>query len=332
MALGFCHSALCPLCCVSEASVRHKHQASNMVPVLTACQPTENGVLAWMTYIVMGLWLSGPGLQDSWAVVSVISSMVTASGGPGGPVKEQDPQRWRSKFTCPSDCGTECSADPVNHLFAHSQIHHLSIPFWMPIGCPTFFKALKLQRWMRHGPFFLRGSLYNQKKIIGQQEIKIEYWFQMAGKNTGIPQKLKFINSSIIYLQAPDMGQMVLSVDRIVINEDDSLLEMVIARTEHVDLSRTGFGTSTVTMLLHTFLLRCNYWPQPCPTSYVNTHLYTRECLWKWPALKSHKIKASSVQLQTWTGVERPSFAASVNHTSYFSTYLPDVHCFSPCI
>lgn len=34
----------------------------------------------------MGLWLSAPGLQDIWAVVSVISSIVTASGGPGGPV------------------------------------------------------------------------------------------------------------------------------------------------------------------------------------------------------------------------------------------------------
>lgn len=27
-------------------------------------------------------------------MVSVISSMVTASGGPGGPAKEQDPQEW----------------------------------------------------------------------------------------------------------------------------------------------------------------------------------------------------------------------------------------------
>lgn len=55
------------------------------LPVLTACQPTEKGVRACTTYMVMGLWLSAPGLQDSWAVVSVTSSMVTASGGPGGP-------------------------------------------------------------------------------------------------------------------------------------------------------------------------------------------------------------------------------------------------------
>lgn len=34
----------------------------------------------------MGLRLSAPGLQETWAVVSVISSIVTASGGPGGPV------------------------------------------------------------------------------------------------------------------------------------------------------------------------------------------------------------------------------------------------------
>lgn len=52
-----------------------------------------------MTYIVTGLWLSGPGLQESWAVVSVISSMVTASGGPGGPARERDPQT-RSRVLC----------------------------------------------------------------------------------------------------------------------------------------------------------------------------------------------------------------------------------------
>lgn len=61
-------------------------QATDL-PVLTACHPTEKGVLACTTYIVIGLWLSAPGLQDSWAVVSVISSIVTASGGPGGPVR-----------------------------------------------------------------------------------------------------------------------------------------------------------------------------------------------------------------------------------------------------
>lgn len=32
-----------------------------------------------------GLWLSAPSLQESWAVVSVISSTVTFSGGPGEP-------------------------------------------------------------------------------------------------------------------------------------------------------------------------------------------------------------------------------------------------------
>ena len=35
------------------------------LPVLTACHPTEKGVLACTTYIVIGLWLSAPGLQDS---------------------------------------------------------------------------------------------------------------------------------------------------------------------------------------------------------------------------------------------------------------------------
>lgn len=60
------------------------------LPVLTACHPTEKGVRACTTYMVMGLWLSAPGLQDSWAVVSVTSSMVTASGGPGGPVGLQE--------------------------------------------------------------------------------------------------------------------------------------------------------------------------------------------------------------------------------------------------
>lgn len=55
------------------------------VPVSTACQPTVKGVLAWMTYPVMGLPLSWPGLQDSWAVLSVTSSTTTKSGGLGGP-------------------------------------------------------------------------------------------------------------------------------------------------------------------------------------------------------------------------------------------------------
>lgn len=104
-----------------------------------------------------------------------------------------------------------------------------------------------------------RGSLNNQKKIIGKQRIKIEYWFEMLGENIEIPQKLKFLTSSIIYLQVSGMGQAVLSLDRVVINEDESLLEMVISSTANVDLSRTGFGTLMVTMLLHTFPLYCNY-------------------------------------------------------------------------
>lgn len=100
MPLGFCPRAVSVLL-FQGPPMRIQYQAANMVPVLTACQPTENGVLAWMTYMVMGLWLSGPGLQESWAVVSVISSMVTASGGPGGPEKEQDPQKWNNTFKCP---------------------------------------------------------------------------------------------------------------------------------------------------------------------------------------------------------------------------------------
>lgn len=37
----------------------------------------------------MGLWLSAPAVQESWAVVSVISSTVTFCGGPGEP-EEKD--------------------------------------------------------------------------------------------------------------------------------------------------------------------------------------------------------------------------------------------------
>ena len=109
---------------ILEASDRHQHSACNMVPVLTACQPTENGVLAWMTYMVMGLWLSGPGLQESWAVVSVISSIVTASGGPGGPGREQVIQNRRdtqvSKYIIH---WLELGADSVNHLFTYLHIY-----------------------------------------------------------------------------------------------------------------------------------------------------------------------------------------------------------------
>lgn len=81
----------------------------------------------------------------------------------------------------------------------------------------------------------------------------------MLGENIEIPQKLKFLTSSIIYLQISGMGQAVLSLDRVVINEDENLLEMVISSTANVDLSRTGLGTLMVTVLLHTFPLYCNY-------------------------------------------------------------------------
>lgn len=66
----------------------------------------------------MGLWLSGPGLQESWAVVSVISSIVTASGGPGGPGREKVIQN--RKDTQMSKCiihWLELGADSLSHLF-----------------------------------------------------------------------------------------------------------------------------------------------------------------------------------------------------------------------
>lgn len=54
-------------------------------------------------------------------MVSVISSMVTASGGPGGPVKEQDPQKGAVYSNVQTnDCLIDGSADPFNHLFTNS--------------------------------------------------------------------------------------------------------------------------------------------------------------------------------------------------------------------
>lgn len=55
------------------------------LPVLTVCQPTEKGVLAWTMYVVTGLWLSGPEPQDRCTVVSVMSVTTRPSGAPGGP-------------------------------------------------------------------------------------------------------------------------------------------------------------------------------------------------------------------------------------------------------
>lgn len=40
--------------------------------------------------MVTGLWWSGPGTQESWAVVSVSSPTTTPSGAPGDPDKDRD--------------------------------------------------------------------------------------------------------------------------------------------------------------------------------------------------------------------------------------------------
>lgn len=71
---------------------RRPRLVGESLPVVTACHPRENGVLAWTVYAVIGLWLSGPGLQDREAVVSVISSTWMPVGGPGGP------DRWYSQW------------------------------------------------------------------------------------------------------------------------------------------------------------------------------------------------------------------------------------------
>lgn len=70
---------------------RRPRLVGESLPVVTACHPRENGVLAWMLYAVIGLWLSGPDLQDREAVVSVISSTWMLVGGPGGP------DRWHTQ-------------------------------------------------------------------------------------------------------------------------------------------------------------------------------------------------------------------------------------------
>lgn len=66
------------------------------VPVLTACQPIENGVLACTMYSVTGLWLSGPGPHESRAVLSVMSPTSTPTGAPGGP-DNPPPRRDKKK-------------------------------------------------------------------------------------------------------------------------------------------------------------------------------------------------------------------------------------------
>lgn len=66
------------------------HSQSEMeeenAPVFIVCQPIEKGVLACTVYMVMGLWLSGAGLQDSFTVVSVTSVTDGVSEAPGGPI------------------------------------------------------------------------------------------------------------------------------------------------------------------------------------------------------------------------------------------------------
>lgn len=68
----------------------------HLLPVLTVCQPIENGVLAWTMYMVTGLWLSGPDPQDRSTVVSVMSVTTRSSGAPGGPVTPRNKDTWIS--------------------------------------------------------------------------------------------------------------------------------------------------------------------------------------------------------------------------------------------
>lgn len=98
----------------------------------------------------------------------------------------------------------------------------------------------------------------------------------MLGENTGIPQKSKFLNSSIICLQVSGMGQAVLSVDRVVINEDKSLLEMVISTTEAADVSREGFRMLVVAALLLHSHSCCTVITNPAP---VPHHMQTHACM-----------------------------------------------------
>lgn len=99
--------------------------------------------------------MSGPGLQESWAVVSVISSMVTASGGPGGPARERDPQT-RSRASCsngqvtrsPNGMGPD-SSDRCALLSDSSAVtSSLNTP-----QVPALFRPLKIQRRTGRGPF-----------------------------------------------------------------------------------------------------------------------------------------------------------------------------------
>lgn len=63
----------------------------------------------------------------------------------------------------------------------------------------------------------------------------------MPKENIGVLPGTKFINPPIIYLQVPTMNWMLLSGATVVINEDLSLLEVVISTPDGV--SKNDFRT-----------------------------------------------------------------------------------------
>lgn len=62
----------------------------------------EKGVLACTAKLLTGLWLSGPEVQDSCTVVSVMSVTSNPSGAPGGPAagRQAGRQADRQTGTC----------------------------------------------------------------------------------------------------------------------------------------------------------------------------------------------------------------------------------------
>lgn len=95
------------------------HSQSRMerenAPVFTVCQPIEKGVLACTMYMVMVLWLSGPGPQDSFTVVSAMSVTDGASGAPGGPITVKNSMSLTAGKQCQSQAGFLLCTFTLNH-------------------------------------------------------------------------------------------------------------------------------------------------------------------------------------------------------------------------
>ena len=136
----------------------------------------------------------------------------------------------------------------------------------------------------------------------------------MPKENIGVLWGTKFINPPIIYLQVPTMNWILLYGATVVINEDLSLLEVVISTPDGV--RKNDFRTLGHRVFLHSpATLGC---PHQMPK---HSHVWGN-CCEKGLMFKKQKSVASSEKFQNQVGAWGPTPAVSVSHTCIFLLLL----------